>query len=133
MGKEKLIVLSKILLISWSVLIAVLLFKPYGLYTGILFFRGEDLFYHYGLFTVWSALVFSLFHLSSRPIHLILVFTLGAGLVFGAGTELVQVLIPSRVGHLNDFIADLAGVCTGFVIALTLKKQLDRIVKKYES
>ncbi len=133
MDREKLLVLSKILLFGWSILIMVLLFKPHGVYPGVLFFRGEDLLYHYGLFTVWSALVFSLFHLSSRPLHLILVFTLGAGLIFGAGTELIQILIRSRSGHINDLIADLVGVCSGFVISLTLKKQLDRIVKKYES
>ena len=133
MDKQKIRIITQALLIIWTLVIIVLLLKPHGFYRGVLFFKGEDILYHFGLFAVWSMILTTLFFNSSKPIRIILMIVMISGILFGGITEYAQQWIPSRFSQLDDFIADMVGIFTGIIAALILKKGVYRIEKKYES
>lgn len=90
---------------------------------GKFFFEGEDKLIHFVLFMVWSFLMTfrTLYSMSARRVIL---YVLVISLMLGAGTEVLQGIIPNRSRDLFDFVADMVGAGTGVVLALIAKRLL---------
>ncbi len=65
-----------------------------------------------------------LWHLA-QPTYPLLIKLL-AGIIFAAGVEIIQIVIPYRTYNIYDLISNLAGVGAGFIFCLLMprKKQV---------
>jgi len=109
--------------IFWSYLIFIILLVVLPLNSAsalnditVISFRG-DYFFHAVLFLPWAffGILFSL--------HRIYWFI--AGLLFASASEMVQYALFYRAFNINDMIANMIGIMTGFLLLwiwLTLKK-----------
>ncbi|XOV92003.1 MAG: VanZ family protein [Bacteroidota bacterium] len=98
-----------------------LLLKP-GSPPTIHFFQGEDKVAHFGLFMGWSFLMTLRGLFSSMDLRVILTIAVVIALIIGAGTEILQGIIPNRSRDMMDFIADAIGTISGTAVALVFKR-----------
>ena len=94
-----------------------LLLKP-GATPVIHFFPGEDKVAHFVLFMGWSFLMTLRGLYTSIDHRLILTVAIVIALIIGAGTEILQGIIPNRSRDMIDFIADAIGTLSGTAAAL---------------
>ena len=101
----------------------------------------RKLFGHFGLFVISGLLsslaVFFVFNPQKwSNYYLLIIISLGFGLLMGITTELIQLNVPGRSGEFNDVLIDFGGYLLGFLIVLlilflvirrSLKKQKETI------
>ncbi|MFO7723794.1 MAG: VanZ family protein [Bacteroidales bacterium] len=120
-----------LMLVCWSLLILFATLYPGNRlqsFSGIAFLFRTDTLVHFILFAVF-ALLQTAWHRSGKRItsfsNMALVIIL-SGIIFGCLTELLQSFLPvQRDASWSDFLADIAGVLTGFAAGITLfRKQI---------
>ncbi len=116
--------LITILLVVWTLLMVWVLLAPGSPEVSRYFFPGEDKLAHFSLFLGWSFLMTLRSLYGSMNTRLILSVVLCVSLLIGAGTEILQGIIPNRSRDLLDFFADAVGAVCGLLLAFAVKKIL---------
>ncbi len=108
-------------MVVWSLIMAWLLLSPGSPELAKHFFEGQDKVAHFGLFLGWSFLMTlrALYTWSSKQVILLVAVI---SILLGAGTEVLQGLIPNRSKDLFDFLADVVGASLGVLFALLFKR-----------
>ena len=80
---------------------------------------------HFGLFTLSGLLSSLAIYFAFNPMkwskyYLLVVMSLGLGLLIGAITELIQLNVPGRSGEFRDVLIDFGGYLLGFLIILLI-------------
>lgn len=88
------------------------------------YFPGIDKLAHFTLFLGWSGLMTLRGLYGSMNTRWILLVVFCVSLILGAGTELLQGMIPNRSKDLIDFFADVLGAVCGLLLAFVVKKVL---------
>ena len=116
--------LTTILLVVWSLIMAWLLLTPGSPDVSDYFFDGADKLAHFSLFLGWSFLMTLRGLYGPMNTRVILLVVICVSLILGAGTELLQGIIPNRSRELIDFIADVLGAISGLFLAFAVKRIL---------
>lgn len=95
--------------------------ENYGSFTNIV----RKLFGHFGLFAVSGLLSSLAIYLAFNPMkwskyYLLIIMSLGFGLLMGITTELIQLNVPGRSGEFRDVLIDFSGYLLGFLIILLI-------------
>ena len=95
--------------------------ENYGAFTNIV----RKLFGHFGLFAVSGVLSSLAIYLAFSPMkwskyYLLIIISLGFGLLMGITTELIQLNVPGRSGEFRDVLIDFSGYLLGFLIILLI-------------
>ena len=80
---------------------------------------------HFGLFTISGLLSSLAIYFAFNPMkwskhYLLVVMSLGLGLLMGITTELIQLNVPGRSGEFRDVIIDFGGYLLGFLLILLI-------------
>ena len=95
--------------------------ENYGAFTNIV----RKLVGHFGLFAVSGVLSSLAIYLAFSPMkwskyYLLIIMSLGFGLLMGITTELIQLNVPGRSGEFRDVLIDFSGYLLGFLIILLI-------------
>ena len=101
-----------------------LLLSPGSPDIGDHFFEGADKLAHFSLFLGWSFLMTLRALFGTMNTRLILLVVVCVSFALGAGTELLQGVIPNRSRDLIDFFADVIGALCGLLLAFSVKRIL---------
>lgn len=128
MDNKPFVHISRWLLILWTGGMLYLFFNTNNPDLGIEWFEGQDKVAHFGLFGIWSALVYVGFsNYFQKPIWWVLILAIG----FALATELAQYYIPGRSSDWLDAGADLLGSLIAVFTVHFLKKELIRMGKQF--
>ena len=80
---------------------------------------------HFGLFAVSGLLSSLAVYFAFNPqkwskYYLLIIISLGFGLLMGITTELIQLNVPGRSGEFRDVLIDFSGYLLGFLIILLI-------------
>ena len=80
---------------------------------------------HFGLFAISGLLSSLAIYFAFNPMkwskyYLLVIMSLGFGLLMGASTELIQLNVPGRSGEFLDVLIDFSGYLLGFLIILLI-------------
>ena len=80
---------------------------------------------HFGLFVISGLLSSLAIYFAFNPMkwskyYLLVIMSLGFGLLMGASTELIQLNVPGRSGEFLDVLIDFSGYLLGFLIILLI-------------
>ena len=80
---------------------------------------------HFGLFTISGLLSSLAIYFAFNPMkwskyYLLVIMSLGLGLLMGITTELIQLNVPGRSGEFRDVLIDFGGYLLGFLIILLI-------------
>lgn len=80
---------------------------------------------HFGLFTISGLLSSLAIYFAFNPMkwskyYLLVIMSLGLGLLMGITTELIQLNVPGRSGEFLDVLIDFGGYLLGFLIILLI-------------
>ena len=80
---------------------------------------------HFGLFMISGLLSSVAIYLAFNPLrwskyYLLVIMSLGFGLLVGITTELIQLNVPGRSGEFLDVLIDFSGYLLGFLIILLI-------------
>ena len=90
---------------------------------------------HFGLFAVSGLLSSLAVYFAFNPqkwskYYLLIIISLGFGLLMGITTELIQLNVPGRSGEFRDVLIDFSGYLLGFLIILLI---LFLVIRKQNS
>jgi len=85
----------------------------------------RKLFGHFGLFMISGLLSSLAIYIAFNPLkwskyYLLIIISLGFGLLMGITTELIQLNVPGRSGEFLDVLIDFSGYLLGFLIILLI-------------
>lgn len=109
------------LLISTIILIALL--YPGNSLPGVRIGNWDKVI-HLVMFTVWAVAI----RYDYRPKRFSLIRMLAIGIPFALATEVLQTLVEGRSFDIYDLLADVAGICLGWVVAPPLVGWVDRLL-----
>ena len=80
---------------------------------------------HFGLFAISGLLSSLAIYFAFNPqkwskYYLLIIISLGFGLLMGVTTELIQLNVPGRSGEFRDVLIDFSGYLLGFLIILLI-------------
>ena len=108
--------------------------ENYGSFTNVI----RKLIGHFGLFAVSGLLSSLAIYLVFNPMkwskyYLLIIMSLGFGLLMGITTELIQLNVPGRSGEFRDVLIDFSGYLLGFLIIFLILFLVIRHINKKQS
>ena len=93
---------------------------------------------HFGLFAISGLLSSLAIYFAFNPwkwskYYLLIIMSLGFGLLMGLTTELIQLNVPGRSGEFLDVLIDFSGYLLGFLIILLILFLIIRKNKKQQT